>query len=389
MIHCKEPFSLYIHIPYCISKCPYCDFNSHVVAEIPERNYTDALLRELEHYDNSDNWRGRTVQSIFFGGGTPSTFKPSSIGNILEQISTAFPLESDCEITLEANPGTVDGTNFPGYRDAGVNRISVGIQSFQPRLLKFLGRVHTADEGRKALDVVRQAGFADFSFDLIFANPGQTLAELEADLNVALEYRPPHLSAYNLTFEEGTPFHHEYRSGRLRSLTEDEEIAMAELIEQTFFAAGLQRYEISNYALPGCHSRHNMNYWQNGDYLGIGAGAHSYLRAASGFMFGTRWSNEKSPGRYMAAIADAGIAVTDREELDRIKAAGEFLFLGLRMTRGVSSEAFSSRFGKSPADFYPKIKIWIEADLMEETKGFLRLTHRGLLLANSIFVEFM
>lgn len=385
----REPFSLYIHIPYCISKCPYCDFNSHVVSVIPEEAYSRALLQELDTYASAEHWRDRTMQSIFFGGGTPSTFLPQTIGKILDHVAHKFTLQSGCEITLEANPGTVDSAKFGGYRNAGVNRISVGIQSFQPRLLKFLGRVHTAEEGRKALEVVVRAGFDNFSLDLIFANPGQTLKELEDDLNAALEYRSPHLSAYNLTFEEGTPFHHEYRCGRLSALTEDEEIAMAELIEAKLGAAGLKRYEISNYALPNCYSRHNMNYWQLGDYLGLGAGAHSYLQTDMDSTLGRRWSNEKNPGRYMALINENGIAITDREEIDRDKTAGEFLFLGLRMTSGVSSEAFRSRFGRSPVDFYPKIKTWREGELMEEKNGNLKLTAKGLLLANSIFVEFM
>jgi oxygen-independent coproporphyrinogen-3 oxidase len=382
-----KPFSLYIHIPYCISKCPYCDFNSHVVARIPERDYTDALIRELDQYASAPNWRGRKVQTIFFGGGTPSTFTPSSIGAILERAFSSFPVESDCEITLEANPGTVDYGFFPGYRDVGVNRISVGIQSFQPRLLKFLGRFHTAEEGRKALEVIVRAGFDNFSLDLIFANPGQTLKELEDDLNAALQYRSPHLSAYNLTFEEGTPFHHEYRCGRMCALSEDEEIAMAELIEEKLGAAGLTRYEISNYALSNCHSRHNVNYWQLGDYLGLGAGAHSYLQAGTDPIVRKRWSNEKNPGRYMSRINESGTAITDRENIDRAKAAGEFLFLGLRMIAGVSCEVFRSTFGGSPVEFFPKLDTWREAGLMAENNGNIRLTARGLLLANSIFVE--
>ncbi|MBI2530945.1 MAG: radical SAM family heme chaperone HemW [Deltaproteobacteria bacterium] len=251
----KKPFSLYIHIPYCISKCP-------VVPEIPEKQYTEALLRELDHYGSRDEWQNRPVQSIFFGGGTPSTFKPTSIGKILARVAATFPIDADCEITLEANPGTVDQENFFGYRDAGVNRISVGVQSFQPRLLEFLGRAHSAEEARKALEIVRQAGFDNFSLDLMYANPSQTFFELEADLDEALTFQSPHLSAYNLTFEEGTPFGHEYRSGRMKPLSEDEEVAMAELVERKLKEAGLQRYEISNYARPGFHSRHNVNYWR-------------------------------------------------------------------------------------------------------------------------------
>ena len=384
----SKSFSLYIHIPYCVSKCPYCDFNSHVVAEIPEQQYADTLIRELEHYGGKDDWRGRSLRSIFFGGGTPSTFQPASIGKILAWVAATFPIDADCEITMEANPGTVDAANFAGYRDAGVNRISVGVQSFQPRLLKFLGRIHSADEAKQALNVVKQAGFGNFSFDLIYANPGQTLKELADDLDTALAFQPPHLSAYNLTFEEGTPFHHEYRSGKMQNLSEDEEIAMAELIETKLGAAGLKRYEISNYAWPGWHSRHNVNYWRGGDYLGLGAGAHSYIGTAGGAT-GRRRSNEKNPARYISQIAEASHAVVEREEIDFDKAAGEFMFLGLRMTAGISTDQFRARFGKTPVAFYPRIKIWIEANLLEEQAGYLKLTPKGLLLANSIFVEFM
>ena len=384
----SAPFSLYIHIPYCVSKCPYCDFNSHVVADIPEESYTDALLRELEHYGNIDDWRGRTAQSIFFGGGTPSTFQPQSIGKLLAWTAATFPVETDCEITLEANPGTVDSAKFFGYRDAGVNRISVGVQSFQPRLLRFLGRIHSANEAKSALNIVRRAGFDNFSFDLIYANPGQTLAELKDDIDTALEFQPPHLSAYNLTFEEGTPFHHEYRTRRMTSLGEDEEIAMAELIESKLGPAGLSRYEISNYARPNHESRHNLNYWRCGDYLGLGAGAHSYLRNADG-VTGRRWSNEKNPAKYMAQIDQTSHAVVEREDIDRHKAVGEFLFLGLRMTEGILTSAFRKRFGQFPWEFYPRIKDWIEGGLLVMTQGCLRLTKKGLMVANSIFVEFM
>ena len=383
-----SPFSLYIHIPYCVSKCPYCDFNSHVVAHIPEQSYTDTLLRELEFFGSRDEWRGRTVQSIFFGGGTPSTFEPQSIRKLLTSVAATFAFEADCEITLEANPGTVDSEKFFGYRDAGVNRISVGVQSFQPRLLKFLGRIHSADEAKRALITVKQANFDSFSFDLIYANPGQTLAELEADLDAALEFQPPHLSAYNLTFEEGTPFHHEYRSGKMGNLSEDEEIAMAESIEVKLSDAGLKRYEISNYSRPGWHSRHNVNYWRGGNYLGIGAGAHSYRRNSDG-VSGQRWSNERNPAKYMTQVSETHVAIVDREAIEREKAAAEFMFLGLRMTQGISSENFRRRFGQTPIEFYPQIKSWIDAELLEEQTGSLRFTPKGLLLANSIFVHFM
>ncbi len=384
----KELFSLYIHIPYCISKCPYCDFNVHIVPKIPERLYTETLLRELDFYAQSEHWHGRNLKSIYFGGGTPSVFDPVSIGTILDKAECLFPFEKDIEITLEANPGTDDSKNFPGYRSCGVNRISIGAQSFQSRLLKFLGRLHTADETREALEIIHRAGFENFNLDVIYASPGQSLADLKADLEEALSFDPPHLSAYNLTIEEGTPFHREFRAGRIQPLPEEEEISMAELIDETLSRAGVERYEISNYAKPGYHSRHNVNYWQGGDYLGIGAGAHSYKRSQDD-VWGYRWHNEKNPGRYMEKISQEGKALVEMEQSDLTKAASEFMFLGLRMIQGISVDEFSTRFGKTPDAFYPQISDWLEDGLMELHDARLRLTRRGLLVANSIFVNFV
>jgi oxygen-independent coproporphyrinogen-3 oxidase len=385
----ESSFSLYIHIPYCVSKCPYCDFNSHVVPEIPEASYTEALILELNHCARMAPWHGQRVQTVFFGGGTPSTFQPASIGRILEHADGLFPLESDCEVTLEANPGTVESESFAGYRGCGVNRISVGVQSFQPRLLKFLGRAHTADEAVKALQALDDAGFENFSLDLIYANPGQSLRDLEDDLDTALSFQPPHLSAYNLTIEEGTLFHHEYRSGRMTLLSEEAEIAMAELIEQRLGDAGLQRYEISNYARPGFLSRHNVNYWQSGDYLGIGAGAHSHKRVARDGIYGRRWWNEKNPARYMNQIGANRQAIADAEDSDLARAAGEYMFAGLRLIEGIRLNEFVRRFGKNPSELYPEISGWLSEGLMEKRGDRLRLSQRGLRVANSIFVHFV
>ncbi|MBI2357520.1 MAG: radical SAM family heme chaperone HemW [Deltaproteobacteria bacterium] len=383
----QEPFSLYLHIPYCVRKCPYCDFNVQVVRKIPEPEYTQALARELKLHAQSDFWRGRSLLSIFFGGGTPSVFTPGSIGGILETIVSFFRFEPDIEISLEANPDREDSKHFPGYRSRGVNRLSLGAQSFQPHLLQFLGRLHTAEDTRDALRAIRRAGFENFSLDLIYGSPGQSLADLRSDLQEALNFTPPHVSAYNLTIEEKTVFHRLYREGKIVPLSEEEEIAMAGLVEAELAGAGLERYEISNYARPGRDSKHNVNYWQGGDYLGVGAGAHSYKRLSD--VGGQRWHNEKHPRRYMERIAAQGSAVTEEEKTDLRQSAAEFMFLGLRMTRGVLVAEFSRRFGKNPGQFYPQISAWLEEGLIEEKGDRLRLTRRGLMVANSIFVEFV
>jgi oxygen-independent coproporphyrinogen-3 oxidase len=385
-----QPFSLYVHLPYCIKKCPYCDFNVHVAPVLPEQQYTAALITELESYASSSDWHRRSLQSIFFGGGTPSMFAPGSIGRIIERADRLFSFEEKIEISLEANPDQDDCARLPGFRSCGVNRISVGAQSFDPRLLKYLGRLHTADDTRRALHAAREAGYESISLDLIYAIPSQSLADLETDLIAALSFESHHLSAYNLTFEDETPFGKDYRSGSIQSLPEDTEIAMARLIEETLAAHGLDRYEISNYAKPGFQSRHNKNYWRGGDYLGIGAGAHSYKQVANNDMvWGQRWQNEKSPLRYMQRATQAGKAASGHEDLDRSRAIGEFMFMGLRMLEGISVLEFSRRFGDPPEIFYPVIGDFIDGGLMEKTGERLHLTPSGLLVANSIFVHFV
>ena len=386
--HGLESFSLYAHIPYCVSKCPYCDCNSHVAAQIPEEEYTRALLRELRHYSEMAAWAGRPVKTVFFGGGTPSTFGGKSIGAVLDETAKFFGFDKRPEITLEANPGVVDAGRFRDYRTSGVNRISIGAQSFDPELLRFLGRVHSAGETRQALSGIRDAGFDNFSLDLIYGIPGQTVGGVSRDLSQALAYEPPHVSAYNLTIEEGTPFHARYRQGLLRPLDEEVEIAMAEHIQAALADAGLERYEISNYARPGLASRHNLNYWQGGDYLGIGAGAHSYHRGPEDPL-GERWQNERFPAGYMRLASEAGHAVTERERPELRQAMAESLFTGLRMIGGVSVPEFLRRFGVTPQDAFPEIAEWLSEELLAEDDSLLRFAPRGLLLANELFVRLM
>ena len=379
-------FSLYVHIPYCISKCPYCDFNSHVATRIPEQEYTQALLRELRHHSESEAWANRSVKTIFFGGGTPSTFQGTSIGAILDEAARLFHFEERMEITLEANPGAVDAGRFRDYRRCGVNRISIGAQSFDAKLLQFLGRVHSAEETLRALKSVRAAGFDNFSLDLIYGIPGQTVDGVGLDLSQALECEPPHLSAYNLTIEEGTPFHARYRQGLLHPLDEEVEIEMADRIQRTLAQAGLKRYEISNYARPGLESRHNVNYWEGGDYVGIGAGAHSHHRKPEDPL-GERWQNERSPTGYMRRAGETGDAVTERERPELRQAMGEHLFTGLRMIGGVSVPGFCRRFGTRPEDAFPEVADWLSQGLLAEDGQRLRFAPRGLLLANELFVQ--
>ena len=382
----ESPFSLYVHIPYCVSKCPYCDFNSHVAARIPEEEYTQALVRELRRYSESEAWANRSVKTIFFGGGTPSTFQGTSIGAILDEAARLFRFDEPMEITLEANPGAVDAGRFRDYRRCGVNRISIGAQSFDAKLLQFLGRVHSAEETLRALKSVRAAGFDNFSLDLIYGIPGQTVDGVGRDLSQALACEPPHLSAYNLTIEEGTPFHARYRQGLLHPLDEEVEIEMADRIQRTLTEAGLERYEISNYARPGLESRHNVNYWEGGDYLGVGAGAHSHHRMP-GDPLGERWQNERSPTGYMRRAGETGDAVTERERPELRQAMGEHLFTGLRMIGGVSVPAFKRRFETKPENAFPEVADWLSQGLLAEDGQRLRFAPRGLLLANELFVQ--
>ena len=383
-----ESFSLYVHVPYCVSKCPYCDFNSHVAARIPEEEYTRALVRELRHHYEAEAWANRRVRTVFFGGGTPSTFRGTSIGAVLDEAARLFGFDERVEITLEANPGAVDAARFRDYRGCGVNRISIGAQSFDAELLRFLGRVHGADETRQALRSVREAGFDNFSLDLIYGIPGQTVDGVGRDLSQALEHEPPHLSAYNLTIEEGTPFHARYRQGLLKPLDEEVEIEMAGRVQSTLTGAGLHRYEISNYARPGLESRHNVNYWEGGDYLGIGAGAHSHRREPDDPL-GERWSNERSPTGYMRRAGESGDAITERERPELRQAMAECLFTGLRMIGGVSAPGFRRRFGTKPQDAFPDVAEWLSEGLLVEENRRLRLGPRGLLLANELFVRLM
>ena len=380
-------FSLYIHIPWCQAKCPYCDFNSHAASSWPEEEYTRALIAELGRRGSEAPWDGARVKTIFFGGGTPSLFDPRSIARLIEAVDHACGIEPGAEITLEANPGTVEGNKLAGFRAAGVNRLSFGAQSFNPAILKFLGRIHSADETREAARAAHHAGFARLNLDLIFAVPGQTLADVGNDIAEAVALEPDHISAYNLTFEEGTVFFAELKRGRLRALDSDTQGAMFDLVREALPLSGYPMYEISNYAPAGHEARHNLSYWRAQSYLGLGAGAHSYRREGGG---GRRWWNERAPARYLELALAEGVAEAGFELTDRGTAMSEFVFLNLRLRAGFELAEFGDRFGRDFADcFGDAVARLIDDRLLVNERGRVFLSERGVALGDSVFAEFV
>ncbi len=331
------PLSLYVHLPWCLRKCPYCDFNSHQSSADgpPFERYLDAVCADLEAA-LPFVW-GRRVHSVFIGGGTPSLFPPAQIARLLSDVRARLPLEAGCEVTLEANPGSFETERFHGYRAAGVNRLSVGVQSFDDAKLAALGRVHDAAQARAAVAEAR-AAFDTFNLDLMYALPGQSLAEFDADLTQALAFEPPHLSIYHLTIEPNTFF----AKHPPKALPDDDTaFDMLDLIAQRSAAAGLERYEVSAFARPGHRCGHNLNYWNFGDYLGIGAGAHSKLSFPHRVVRQVRY---RDPAGYMAQ-ALAGAAVAQEEEVGRDALAFEFMLNALRLREGFELARFTERTG--------------------------------------------
>lgn len=353
----------------------------------PEAEYTRALISELRYRASAVPFSGEHIKTIFFGGGTPSLFDPKSIGAILEAANRACGIEHDVEITLEANPGTVDAAKLAGMRAAGVNRISFGAQSFNPATLKFLGRIHSADETRAAAKMAHRAGFERLNLDLIFAVPGQTVTDVLFDIESVAALEPDHISAYNLTFEEGTAFFTDLKRGRIRQLPNDEQAAMYTTVREEIPRRGYAMYEISNYAAPGHEARHNLTYWRGETYLGIGAGAHSFARDGYG---GRRWWNEKLPSRYMAAIDEREIAEAGAESIDEATAHSEFVFLNLRLRDGFTLSEFHTRFGRNfECIFGARATPLFNDGLLTLRSGRIKLTDRGLEMADSVFAEFV
>ncbi|KQT41327.1 MULTISPECIES: radical SAM family heme chaperone HemW [unclassified Methylophilus] len=373
------PLSLYIHIPWCVRKCPYCDFNSHEARqEIPEAAYVDALIADLEQATPLV-W-GRKIRSVFFGGGTPSIFSAESIDKILSHVRMLTPLEYGAEVTLEANPGTVDIANFKGYRDAGVNRVSLGIQSFQPQYLKALGRIHDREQALAAAELALNT-FEKVNLDVMYALPEQSLEDALLDAETACHIKPAHLSFYHLTLEPNTPFHR-----TPPSLPDDDTSAtMQEEIEKILAANGYQHYETSGFAQPGQQCQHNLNYWTFGDYLGIGAGAHSKLSFHDKII---RQSRHKHPKRYVESVT-TGQVVDSEWQIGREDLAFEFMMNALRLVDGVEAGLFQQRTGLPLRVIQAQLQLAQQKGLLEQVGGVIKPTLLGQRFLNTLLEMFL
>ncbi len=374
-------FGLYIHWPFCQAKCPYCDFNSHVAARIDQTAWQAAYLSEIDRVGAETS--GRILRSVFFGGGTPSMMDPDVVNAILTKVRATWSCANDIEVTLEANPTSVEAGRFAGYRDAGVNRVSMGIQALNDPDLKALGRLHTATEAMAAFDVARSV-FDRVSFDLIYARQGQSLDAWQAELGQALSMAIDHLSLYQLTIEDGTAFGDRYAAGKLRGLPDDDLAAdMYAVTQEMCDAAGLPGYEVSNHAAAGLESRHNLIYWRYGDYAGVGPGAHGRLTLG-----GERLATEAplAPGAWLAQVRDGGNGDLQRVPLTMAEQRAEFLLMGLRLSEGVSLD----RFGLSQDEkFTKKINELVGISMLLLDDDHLRLTPLGRPVLNAVLRQLL
>ncbi|PVA10780.1 coproporphyrinogen III oxidase [Pelagivirga sediminicola] len=374
-------FGLYIHWPFCAAKCPYCDFNSHVSNNIDQEAWRAAFLRELDRY--AEPTGKRMLNSVFFGGGTPSLMPPETVHAILDRVRQHWTLANDLEITLEANPGSVEAGRFAGYAAAGVNRISMGIQALNDTDLRRLGRIHSVAEARAAFDVAR-AHFDRVSFDLIYARQDQTLAAWRAELSEALSMAVDHLSLYQLTIEPETAFGARFAAGGLRGLPADDlAVDMYEATQELCDAAGMPAYEVSNHARPGAESRHNLIYWRHGDYIGIGPGAHGRLT-----LDGTRWATEaySSPAKWLGSSASQATE-KPRNAISGTCQAGEYLMMGLRISDGIDLQRYRDLAG---APLNPDTITHLTDLGMIQTDGAtLRTTSKGRMVLNAVIAELL
>ena len=371
-----------------MSKCPYCDFNSIALSNVPGDDYINSVLREMAFLvkDRHDLMH-KGLETIYVGGGTPSLIHPENIERLITGIREIFPGSEKQEITMEINPGTVSQDRLDQYREAGINRLSIGVQSFSEKGLISLGRTHSVQEALSCIGYARNAGFDNLGIDLIFGTPTQSVAEWDSDLTTVVSLRPEHISTYNLAMEEGTPLFRFFKEGKLLLPSEEDVVTMYELTIDRLESSGYNHYEISNFSLKGLESRHNSRYWLGMEYIGLGAGAHSYFSAPGR---GIRWWNERDPYRYMQNIKDDGQAVAGRERLTLEEALSEGLFLGLREMKGIDMERFKKRFNTELPDYWmKKIKVFKTEGFLEDKDNHLRLTRKGILLSNELITDLM
>ena len=372
------PLSLYIHFPWCIQKCPYCDFNSHEIKTgIPEDKYIDALLKDLEN-DLPLVW-GRKINTIFMGGGTPSLFSPEAMDKLLSGIRARIPISPNAEITIEANPGTVENEYIAGFKEAGINRISFGVQSFDDEILKKLGRIHNADSARQAVAKAKKAGFERINIDLMFALPTQTLEQAKFDLESAIALSPTHISYYQLTIEPNTAFHHSPPT----LPNDDASWEISEQGKNILSEAGFNQYEVSAYATKKDECRHNTNYWLFGDYLGIGAGAHAKITDGSQQSI-TRYWKHKHPKEYLASVETS--AISGQQKLDNKELLFEFLMNGLRLNNGFEVEMFCNRTGLEADGLKKELSPMIDEGLIEwnHSTNMIKASEKGKTFLNTI-----
>lgn len=381
----NKTLSIYVHWPFCLSKCPYCDFNSHVRDDIDEAAWARSLVRELDHYRALSG--PRTISSVFFGGGTPSLMSASTVEKVLTRISDNWSCDDNIEITLEANPTSVEAGKFAGFAAAGINRLSLGIQALNDADLKALGREHNVAEARGAIDLC-QKYFTRSSFDLIYARMGQTLQQWEQELTQALDMAVGHLSLYQLTIERGTAFYHAHKKGRIILPGEDLAADMYDLTQAICEDRGIPSYEISNHASPGQESRHNLTYWTYADYVGVGPGAHGRL-TIDGTLYAL--SQDRSPEKWLKNVAEFGHATDHKQALIAQSKAEEMIMMGLRLRQGIDLKSFESRVGQKIDNFIDDqyLQRLFELGYMEMDDRRLRATALGMPLLNGLLGQIL
>lgn len=385
----QEKFlGLYTHIPYCTQKCPYCSFNSYqsVEGSIPEVRYMEALKTELTSITKQEFKNNiPPIATLYFGGGTPSIINPTLIRNFIEFVESNYPTTSDIEVTIEANPETITKEKLKTYIESGINRLSIGTQSFNDKELIQLGRGHDSQKSIESIELAREAGFTNISLDLIFALENQTKESFLYSLEKTISFNPEHISIYGLTIEEGTLYHKKYIEGTLKTQPDENERDFYKSAIEVLASKGYEQYELSNFAKTGFKSRHNSKYWDSSPYIGLGSGAHSYNpHPPQKESWGKRWFNEKDPDSYMDKIEKTGEAQTFTETLTKEEAITEALFLGLRQMDGININEFKTEFGMTPQEALTN-KTLEKDGLIEISNDYLKLTTEGIMLANEVY----